>query len=304
MKSIILSAAITILTIYSFGQQEYSYTNYFEANSFYNPAATGTDGTQNITALFRKQWAGFDGSPMNGGLVYENQLSDYNMGIGGYAFIDQIGATTMTSLAANYSYSLKLNDKHNLAFGIDAGADIYSTDYNRLVYWDDDEMFDNQSPISVTPRVGFGVHYYTESYYVGISVPRIVTFNNDSPISISSSKMPSIVSNYYLSGGYKFPIGSDFEMQINMLGKYTPRILPQGDLNVMATYKSIIGLGAGYKSLGFASAYLQYSYEGVVTIGYAFDFTVTEMANYSSGSHEIMIKYTIPKKKAISSSIK
>ena len=41
----------------------------------------------------------------------------------------------------------------------------------------------------------------------------------------------------------------------------------------------------------------QYSYEDVVTIGYAFDFTLSNVAKYSNGSHEVMIKYAIPSKK-------
>lgn len=291
-----------MLGVNSYAQQEYSFTNYFEATSFFNPAATGAEGTQNITALFRKQWAGFDGSPITGGLVYENALKKLNMGLGGYVFTDRVGATSMTSIAVNYSYSLKLDEKQKLAFGINAGADVYSTDYSRLTYWDGDVMFDDQKLTATTPRIGVGVHYYSEKYYVGISVPRIVTFNNDSPISIESANLPSIVSNYYLTGGYKFPLNNDFEMQINLLGKYTPRVTPQGDLNVMATYKKLIGLGIGYKTLGFATTYLQYSYEDIIKIGYAFDFTLSDVANHSNGSHEIMIKYIIPSKNKMSNS--
>lgn len=297
MKNLILTTIISIIGLGTIAQQEYSFTNYFEANSFYNPAATGTEGTQNITALFRKQWAGFEGSPLTGGILYENSLKELNMGLGGYVFMDQIGATTMNSLAVNYSYSLKLNENHKLAFGIDAGADIYTTDYSRLTYWDGDVMFDDQKRTVALPRLGVGVHYYTEKYHVGISVPRILSFNNESPMGISSQDLSSTVSNYYLNAGYTFELNKDFDLQANVLGKYTQRVSPQGDINVMTTYKKIIGLGLGYKSLGFASVYLQYSYEDVVTIGYAFDFTLSNVAKYSNGSHEVMIKYAIPSKK-------
>lgn len=304
MKAIIITLTIVLGAFGLKAQQEHSFTHYFDMNSFFNPAAAGTDGDQNITGLFRKQWVGFEGTPMSGGVLYDKNISSYNMGVGGFVFTDFIGAMMMNSVTGNYSYTLKLNEQHKLAFGLDAGVDIYTTDYDRLVYWDDDVMFDNQKATNVTPHIGTGVHYYTDQYYVGISVPRLVNFNNDSPLAINAEKLPQIVSNYFLTAGYKFDINDEFKMQVNLLGKYTPHVLPQGDLNVMATYIDMIGLGVGYKSLGFATTYLQYTYDDAVTIGYAFDFTLSKMADYSSGSHEIMIKYRLPSKKGSTSSFK
>lgn len=296
MRHFILSLAISSVHI-CFGQQEYSFTNYFEINPFFNPAAAGSEGVQNVTGLFRKQWAGVDGSPITGGVLYDNRFDNYNMGIGGYVFTDVIGATNMTNVAANYSYSLKLNETNFFAFGVDAGVDFYTTNYNRLVYWENDEMFDGQKRSSVLPRAGVGIHYYGEKIYAGLSVPRLLSFNNNYGIGINAQNLPSTVSNYFLTAGYKFPIGKDFEMQTNVLGKYTPRVMPQADLNFMATYNKIIGLGVGYKTLGFATVYLQYTYDEVVKIGYAFDISLTKISNYSSGNHEFIIKYAFLNKK-------
>jgi type IX secretion system PorP/SprF family membrane protein len=294
MKKLI-TCAFVIAGGFAFAQQEYSFTNYFEATPFFNPAATGTAGNQNITALFRKQWVGFTGSPMSGGIVYDNILKDYDMGIGGYVFSDKIGETTMTNIAANYSYILQIDNQFNLAFGVDAGVDVFSTNYDELVYWDqNDRMFNDVQQTMVVPRAGAGIHFFTEDYYVGLSVPRLLTYNNDSPLGINAERFPSIVSNYYLTAGYNYEINRDFDIQANILGKLTPNVIPQGDINVMGTYQKMIGLGLGYKSLGFASILAQYTYDEVITIGYAFDLTLTKIANYSNGSHEIMIKYVIP----------
>lgn len=296
MKTIFITATIVLMSLAANAQQEHSFTNYFEVNPYYNPAATGNEETQNITGLFRKQWVGLAGSPMSGGILYDRRLDKLNMGLGGFVFTDFIGVTMMNSIVANYSYRLKLNDKHTLAFGVDAGVDIYTTDHDRLVYWDEDEMFDNQQGTNVVPHIGAGVQYSTENLYVGFSVPRLVNFNNNSPISIKAQDLPSIVSNYYLNFGYRFDLNSQFKMQINALGKYTGNVMPQGDLNAMVTYNNMIGLGVGYKSLGFATTYLHYTYQNVVTIGYGFDFTLTRVANYSNGSHEILVKYRLPNK--------
>lgn len=300
MKTLIKILALTLTGFVAYGQQEYSYSNYFEVTPFFNPAATGSSGTQNIAGIFRKQWVGFDGTPINGGIVYDNLLKDYNMGIGGYVFTDHIGETSMTNVAGNYSYILKFDNVHKVGFGVDAGIDIYSTDYNNLIYWDQqDRMFNGAQPTVVVPRAGAGIYFYTDIYYVGFSVPRLLSFNNESPIGINAERLPSIVSTYFLTGGYNFEINDDFGMQVNFLGKMTPKVIPQGDINVMGTYKDLFGLGVGYRSLGFVTANLQYTYDKVVTIGYAFDMSLTKIANYSKGSHEIMVKYTLPQKNAI-----
>ena len=303
MKNLLTTIAFALGVVLAYGQQEYSFTHYFETNSFFNPAATAFKGTQDLGFVFRSQWTGFEGAPFSSGLTYERPIANYNMGVGGYAFVDVIGATTMTTVGGNYAYQLKLDQTHKMAFGVTAGADVYSTDYNRLTYWDSDVMFDDQTPTTVTPRLGAGVQFYTDAYYVGVSMPRIAHFNTTSPLSIAAASMPQIVSNLYVTGGYNFPVSEEVEMQINMLGKYTRNVIPQGDINVMATYKEMIGLGLGYKSLGFASTYLHYTYQNILKIGYAFDFTLTPMANYSSGSHELMLKYTIPMKEAGRSSM-
>lgn len=286
----------------AFGQQEYSFTHYFETNSFYNPAATGSEHSQNIVGLFRKQWLGYKGTPTTGGLLYENEIKKYNMGIGGYVFTDKIGETSLTTAAVNYAYNLKINDKYTLAFGIDAGLDVMSTDYDRLVYWDQsDQLITNAQRTHVLPKAGLGTHFYSDNFYVGLSVPRILNFNSPDFHTINNSSVPMVVSHYYLTAGYKFNLNEDFKMKTNTLLKYTRNVWPQIDLNATCIYREAFGLGLGYKSLGFATAYLQYIYDKTVAISYGFDFSLNPVGEYArGGTHELMIKYQIKPKKSIS----
>lgn len=303
MKNLYIITCAVLLACSANAQQEYSFTQYFDGNSFYNPAATGSKDGQIFTGMFRRQWTGYENTPLTGGLIYETRLSDYNMGLGGFVFSDRIGATIMTNIVANYSYNLQFDNELRLAFGIDGGVDIYTTDYDRLIYWDNDQMFDNQKRNEVVPRIGAGAHLYKDNFYVGISVPRFLNYNNWGALSITANNLPSVVSNYYLTGGYRFDVAEKFVMQANVLGKYTPHVVPQGDINVMGVYNNMIGLGLGYKSLGFGSVFVQYTYDDVVKIGYAFDMSLNEMSKYSNGTHEIMIQYLLPKRSASKSKI-
>lgn len=301
MKAITLFiAGMVFINIHS--QQEYSFTHYFETNSFYNPASTGSDQSQNIVGLFRKQWAGFTGSPTTGGLLYENKLKKYNMGVGGYVFADKIGETCLTTSTVNYAYNLNFNSTLKLAFGIDAGADFITTNVDRLTYWDQTDQLLTESRLSyVVPKVGLGTQLYNEKFYVGISVPRLLNFNSRDFHTIQNSNLPMVVSHYYLSAGYKFKLNDQFGMKANTLLKYTRAVQPQLDLNATLTYDEILGVGVGYKSLGFITSYIQYTYDNTVMISYAFDFSVNPLAKYArGGTHELMIKYSIKSKNSIS----
>lgn len=301
MKSLtLLIVGIAIFNCHS--QQEYSFTHYFETNSFFNPASTGNEHSQNIVGLFRKQWAGYKGTPTTGGVLYENELKKYNMGIGGYVFTDKIGETSMTTVTANYAYNIKLNSNFKLAFGLDVGADFISTNYGRLLFWDhNDQLLLDSKSSNIVPKIGLGTQFYNDKFYVGLSVPRVLNFNSPDFHTINNSSIPMLVSHYYLTAGYKFVLNDEFKLRANTLLKYTRNVWPQIDLNATGTYKDLIGLGLGYKSLGFLSTYVQYIYNKTVVISYAFDFSLNPMSEFArGGTHEIMIKYQIVKNKTSS----
>lgn len=295
MKTLAITSIMVCIGWNSYSQQEYSYTQFANINTLHNPAGTAFEGHQKITGIFKKQWFGFNGSPFNGGLIYENELKGYNMGIGGILFNDNIGAMNTTSLAATYSYRLKLNEEQTLAFGFNAGADFVYTDFDRMVYWDQgDQVFTGNKKTNILPKIGIGAQFYGSNYFVGIGLPRLVAYNDPNFISIKNENVPSLAAHYYLLGGYNFDLKNDFKIKANAQVKYIPRVIPQGDILILGEYKNLVGLGLGYKSLGFASAVLQYTFDQTVVVGYAYDMSLNRIASYSSGTHELMVRYNLP----------
>lgn len=292
-----MKKALTILGIAlcstNFAQQEYSFTQYSEAISYFNPAATGTDNSAKVVSLLRKQWVGFNGSPTSFGLLYETPIVKKSMGLGGYVFQDMIGKTALTTAAVNYSYYINLSTFQRLAFGANMGVDFIHTNYDELKYWDkEDAVFNGPNENFTIPKIGFGIQYYTNHFYAGLSVPRALNYNSEEFNSIKNDRVPVIVSNYYGTLGYLFYLNDMFDIEASSLVKYTVNIDPQVDLNVLTTYKEKIGLGIGYKTFGLASVFTQYTYEDWL-IGYGYDFSLTPISNYSSGSHEILIRFNI-----------
>ena len=275
-----------------FAQQEYTYTFFGDNTSFFNPAATGTQDFASLTGVFRKQWVGFDGSPTSGGVTYEAPLKKFNMGLGGMVYQDHVGVTNQTNVAALYSYQIKLNDKNKLAFGVNAGIDLVNTKYEKLLYWDQgDEIFENNYVNVFVPHFGIGAYYYTKKFYAGISIPRLMSVNADQFNSANFQNAPSLLTHYYLNAGYTADLNDNFSLKTAMLLKYVKNVNPQVDVSVLAMYKKMIGLGISYKSLGFASTFLQYNYKDAIVFGYAFDFSLNPLQGYTKGSHEILLQY-------------
>lgn len=273
-------------------QQEYTYTFFGENTAFFNPAAAGSHSYGTLTGSFRKQWLGFSGSPTSGGVLYEAPIKKYNMGFGAMLYQDHIGVTNQTHTGAIYSYHLLLDKTKKLAFGLNAGLDLVSTKYQQLVYWDlNDEVFQSNYISQVVPHFGAGAHYYSEKLYAGISVPRIISINSGQFNSVNPPNAPVFLSHYYLNAGYDANINDNFSIRTALLFKHVRNIRPQVDISFLAMYKKLVGIGAAYKSLGFASAFLQYHYKEAVIFGYAYDFSLNPLQQYSKGSHEILLQY-------------
>ncbi|UKN03056.1 type IX secretion system membrane protein PorP/SprF [Paracrocinitomix mangrovi] len=295
----ILTIILSVVSVVASAQQEYTYTFFGDNKAFFNPAAAGTNDYAALTGTFRKQWVRFEGSPTSGGLTFDMPIAKQSMGVGGVVYQDHIGVTNQTNIAGMYSYHLKITKEHKIAFGISAGLDIVNTKFDRLTYWDvSDQVLTEDYVNVVVPHIGFGAYYFFDEFYAGISVPRIVSVNSDQFNSINFSDAPSLVTHYYLTAGYHFRFKNDYSLKPSILLKYTNNVVPQGDLSLAMYYKDMIGIGLGYKSLGFLSTFIQYNLKDAVLFGYGFDFSMNPLQQYSNGSHEILIQYRFGNKKS------
>lgn len=292
MRNLAIMALCILFAQFSQAQQDYSYTFFGDNLSFVNPGAVGTKEYSSVSANFRRQWIGFNGSPTNGGLTFEMPLHKKNMGVGTMVYQDKIGVTNTTNISALYSYHLKLDEKQKLSFGINAGADIVNTRNEDLIYWDEnDQVFDNNYVNQASPRIGAGVFYYFDKFYAGLSLPRMLAVNTESFNSINIEDSPTLVSHMFLTSGYEFELNENFDLRPSMLLKYAKNVPAQVDVAMACTYKKMLSLGVSYKSLAFVSSFLQYNHKESFVVGYAFDYSTNPLRQYQKGTHEVMLQF-------------
>jgi type IX secretion system PorP/SprF family membrane protein len=297
MKKIIVSAlAAFLLSGQMFAQQDIMVSQYMFNGLILNPAYSGSHKYFTSTLLHRSQWVKLDGAPTTSVLALDGPLKNNSMGVGLMILHDQIGATDQTDIYGNYSYHLKLGDG-KLAFGIKAGVSRYQYRTNELTYWDGGDKIYEQGNTQTAwlPKFGFGMYYYTDKWYAGISIPTLLAYDENYTFGLDVNNSSLVKRHYLATGGVIFKLNQDFKMKPSVLFKYEPTAPLEMDLNLNFLYKDQFWIGASYRTNDAVAAIIEYQTNFRFRVGYSYDFTLSNIRRYSNGTHEIMIGYDFGK---------
>lgn len=295
MKKILSIFLFTLLTVVAFSQQEAMYSQYMFNGLYLNPAYAGSHDYYSSTLMYRKQWVNFPGSPQSGTFAVDGPIYGKPMGIGLIAGYDKVGVTAQCDVFVNYSYHVKLGEG-KLAFGVKGGISQYKAQLTDLIYWDqDDQVFINDLAGKVIPKFGFGTYYYQKRWYAGISVPTTLAYDAGNNFNIDINKSSQLRRHYYLTAGYIFDLNEDFKLKPSFLVKAVMSAPIQIDLNFSILYRDMIWLAASFRSNDAISAIIEYQANQRFRVGYAYDFTYSNLKKYSAGTHELMIGYDFGK---------
>lgn len=303
MKKVILQL-ILILTFGSlYAQQDAQYTQFMFNKLSLNPGyVVATDYTC-ISCLHRSQWVGLEGSPTSQSANVRIPAFANNAGFGLSLNRDVIGPTN--SLTANFIYG------YNLKFGTgNLGIGIQGTLRNYIIDWDKANTLnpgDLASGFGESSQIffnfGLGLYYYTPKYYVGLSIPHIV--KNDISLTYDPNSNDNQFSkedlHLYLMGGILFELNETVKLKPAVLVKYAENAPIDIDLNASLILFDKLWVGATYRFGNFqednfgesVDFILQYQITNPIKIGIAYDFTLSKVRNYNSGSYEVMLEYCL-----------
>ena len=108
-------------------------------------------------------------------------------------------------------------------------------------------------------------------------------------VEVSAATLSKMTRHYYITGGYKYKLNTDFVIEPSACIKYAKPAPLQFDLGVRAIYHDKIWLGGVYRYLDAVSALVGYKLQENITFVYSYDFTTSNIRRYSSGTHELMI---------------
>jgi type IX secretion system PorP/SprF family membrane protein len=294
-KRIYLITAMFIMLVLqrSYAQQDPHYTMFMFNALSYNPAYAGSQDQLSATLLGRKQWVSFPGSPFTGTLNVHTPLRDDRMGVGLSLISDRAGAFSQNSFAGAYSYALKFN-KMRLSFGLQAMATNFSADLtgSRLSNTGqapvDNAFAGNVSVFSI--NFGTGAFLNGENFFAGISAPHLL----NSGMEKKQAADPTLARqdmHLYLMGGYLWQMNAILELKPSAMIKVVKGAPVQADMNLMLYGYKLGGIGLGYRSGDALSVLAEVKALPNLNFAYAFDFGMSRLARYNSGSHELILQY-------------
>jgi type IX secretion system PorP/SprF family membrane protein len=278
-------------------QYDPMFTQYMFNEMFINPAYAGSKEALAISALHRQQWVGFEGRPVTTTLSLHGPLANNKMGIGLSILNESLadGKLKRNLVYATYAYRIKTGNTGHLSFGLMGGAHIQSNNYASLQTTDlNDVRFSANTGSVLTPNFGAGIYYATKKFYAGFSIPRMVADNLSIGTGgdvVKNTKVDPTKFHYYFTMGRVFNAGTDLKLKPQIMLKAVQNAPVELDLNLNALIMEKLWLGASYRTKADMSFIAGLQVNPQFLISYSYDYTLSKIRDFSSGSHEIGLGY-------------
>lgn len=270
-------------------QQLPQFTQYMYNTISINPAYAGSREALSIVGLHRSQWVGFKGGPKTQTLSIHTPLRNDRIGLGLSFINDEPGYENFSYLYGDFSYTIPTGVDSKLAFGLKAGFTGYSLDSDfRASESNDPAIYGIEDRWS--PNIGAGVFWHSNRWYLGLSAPRIL--NTDRNKNEGYEALERI--SYYFTGGYVFDLSANAKLKPAFLVKATNGAPISYDASASLLFYEKLWLGGSYRinqSTGAIGGFVDFQISRQLRVGYAYEHPLSDIANYTDGTHEVLLIY-------------
>jgi len=281
-------------------------------NLLVNPAYAGYKEDINVNLLSRNQWIGIKGAPVTQSLIADGAFfRNKNVGLGLSILNDRIGIQGQTSMMANYAYRLPVGEEGRLSFGVGVGAVQFSLNSDKAIVGDPTDIAFSGTQNYLSPDAKLGIHYSDDKFYAGLSANNLLTTalnkNNQSARFVI---LPPV--HIFLTVGAMLNVNEEVKLKPSIMLRDDPNSMGNLDLNASFLFKDVLWIGGSYrmgvdmwkKTNNLNGTFQQNSLVGLVEvfvakqfrIGYAYDYSLSDLNSYSSGSHELSLGFIIGNK--------
>lgn len=318
MKSIVrflLTAILIIFVTNSYAQQLPAYNLYTHMKIINNPANTADDGYVSAFLDARNQWTGIIGAPKTRTFGMQGAINDH-MRLGGFVADDKYGLIEKLSANLSYAYLVKLNEDHQLTFGLAAIINENSFNLSDAKVGDYNDVVLTMSNVEgVNFDAGFGFKYNWKKLELGVSVPQIIetkikyTSPEDEDYFFDLRRHFNLFLGYYIN-----PTNKRIAFEPSIMYRSARKSPTQLDLNLLTYWDQKYWLGLAYRNSGrtwvesanggdykeinlsLANSYFILSgglrVMNNLELGYAYEISNSHLYAQSNGTHELMLVYT------------
>jgi type IX secretion system PorP/SprF family membrane protein len=285
-----------MLTVGAFAQQDPQYSLYMFNGLNINPAYAGASNGLVSNLHYRYQWVGISGAPKTMSANISGRYAQEKLGTGLMALSDQIGVFKRNQISLSQAYHLRLN-KVIASFGLQATYEQMSAGFA-------DAHYSATQGSGATPDVvfganqtysnlnfGAGVYLHNNKMWLGYSAPGLMK-KQWNQISTASSGAYRTVQQL-VTAGYIFNYGKTWSYKASMLMKMHDNTNLTWESGAMVYYSNVFGAGFSRRGSDAWIGMLEFQIGDIARLMYAYDYTSSPLKNYSSGTHEIMMKIFI-----------
>jgi type IX secretion system PorP/SprF family membrane protein len=311
--------SMVVLTSKVAAQQVPLFSQYLFNGFLVNPAYAGLDGLSAVNLTTREDFVGMPNAPQTYLVSFQtrvlrnsfvrksasarrkamNRYTSGRVGIGGFVFSDILGPIKRTGAQITYAYHLKLYNGATVSMAMSGSIHQFYLDKSKTkLSTGSDRYLDNKSLNMFMPDAGFGAVYSAKQYYFGLSIDQLL----QSYLKVGSNMDNNyqLHRQYHITGGYRFEIDKLTAIEPSMLLKTSEGSLPQVDVSCKYVFNRDYWGGLSFRS-GTTTASGSASVAAIVIsgglsyeryhFGYAFDYNLSGLGQYTYGSHEFMVAY-------------
>ena len=297
MKRLLLILVILMSTDYMVAQDDVAFTNFWNFQSFYNPAAAGRSGQLDVKGTYRMEMAGFEDAGQT--MLIQGDLPMFFVpkaerhGMGAGFMNDKIGLFSTKRLWLQYAYHHPFGKKNILSAGVkfamlSNGFDGSDVD---LGEGSNDELVPSSNVTGTGFDLDFGLRFERKNlWYAGVSVMHLVS----PKVNLGEEKQYQVRTSptIYASGGYVFKFKvPEFSLKTDAMVRTNLQSW-RADVSGRLCYdgeKGKMYAGLNYSPMVSVALLLGITYQGV-NVGYSYEMYTGGIA-VQNGTHEIHISY-------------
>lgn len=298
MKKVMVAAVGLIIGGSAYAQQT-PISNFYNFNEYLlNPAEAGFKDKLYGTASHRLQWQGIEGAPTTTFFGVHGMLNE-KMGLGIKINVDQTDILKQFNAAASYAYRIRINEKARLNFGVSAQVVQNSVSFGDAVIGNlADEVINGGDESGVNFDAEAGVMLEYGKLKLGLASANL--FESGVDYNIPDNGQTGTferIRQFNAYGSYVFDLNKDWTLEPFAIVRNQGVESFQLDINALAAWKETLYLGAGYRQEAGFIGRVGFQVTDQLIAAYAYEFSNTGVASFSSGSHEFMLGYRIKSKK-------
>lgn len=253
-----------------------------------NPAYAGSQVQFSTTLIHRDQWVNFPGSPVTDMFSVHSSFFGTRAGAGLMITNDVIGIHNDFSVYGSFAYKI-ITDVGVVSFGLQGGINNISSDFNKLNLKDQTDALLQGKEQVWNPNFGTGIYFTNDKTFLGLSVPYLI--NSSALESESVLSEAKRYRYYYLYGGTTLPMNRNFKLKPSALLRFQEGAPITFDITLGIVAYETLKFGATYRLNDNVTFLFELELLEQLHLGYAYEYTLSEISDYSNGSHELMLNF-------------